>query len=369
MQPIENNGYTRDEVIIALHSSPRMVRFRYDLLDRTEKKKSELKSVMSGQISMESLAVSIKKTAIFVIKETGEIDWLNDRIQPFCGLRMPDGGWAEWPLGVFLLSSPSRQDRNNGIIRNVEAYDGLQILLDDKFIERHTIDEGTKYIEAINAILVSAGITKINIAYTEAKLRITKEFEIGTEKLRAVNELLQEINYTSLWVNENGYYISQPYSIPALRPIEYTYKTDSLSVIKNGLLETVDYFNVPNHFIVVSSNAESDPLTSVYINNNPESPISTVSLQRSRVYKTEIDDIADQKSLDEYTKRIAYEASQVFGYVAFRTSIMPFHGYSDLLYIDYAPLDISDRFIETSWRMPLKAGAEMEHTARRVIQV
>jgi hypothetical protein len=369
MQPIENNGYTKDQVIRMLHGSPRIVRFRYDLLDKFERKKRELNTVIDGEVSMNSLAINIKRTARFIIKEDNGVDWLNDRIQPFCCFKMPDGGWCEWPLGIFLLSSPDRQESHGGAIRQIEAYDGLQVLLDDKFIERYSIQEGTKYVDAINNILASAGIVKTNIAHSNATLRTSKEFEIGMEKLRAINELLQEINYTSLWVNENGFYIAQPYQSPDLRPIEYTYRNDALSVIRPNAVETIDLFSVPNHFIVVQSNAEAEPLTSVYVNNNPESPTSTISRGRSIVDHRYIDDIANQAALDAYTRRIAFEASQVYGHFNFRTSIMPFHSFSDLLYIEYTPLGIADRFVETSWRLRLKAGTEMEHTARRVVRV
>ena len=195
------------------------------------------------------------------------------------------------------------------------------------------------------------------------------EFEIGTEKLRVINELLQEINYTSLWVDENGYYTAKPYILPNEREIEYTYADDKLSIMYPGIEEELDLFNVPNKFIVVASNPESSPLVSRYENINPKSLTSIPSRERVIVDYREVDDIANQEALDEYTKRIAYEANQVFGYVNFNTIIMPFHSYSDLLEIKNSILGIEANYVETRWRMKLKAGTQMEHTARRVIQI
>ena len=100
-------------------------------------------------------------------------------------------GWVEFPMGLFLLSSPVRKDEGEQILRDVEAFDGIVVLIDDKFEARYVIPEGTPYYEAINAILNGAGITKVNIENTGAVLPRALEFEAGKEKLYAINELLR----------------------------------------------------------------------------------------------------------------------------------------------------------------------------------
>ena len=371
MQIIEQGGYTRQQIIDALHAkhASRVIKFRYDLLNRQEIKIGTLDNVASGEVSMASLATDIKRTARFYMRENRDIDWLNDRVQPFCMLRMPDG-WVEWSLGIFLLNSPKRREQNRQVYRDIEAYDGLQVLLDDKFDSRYAIASGTKYITAINNIFFTLGITKINIPNTDLTLSITKEFEIGTPKLRAINELLGELNYTSLWVDERGYYTAMPYVIPSDRAIDYVYKDDELSIIHPGLEEELDLFSVPNKWIAIQSNAETEPLTSIYTNENPASITSTVSRGRTVVDEPrEVDNIANQTALDNYTKRLAFEASQIYGHIEFETAIMPMHSYSDLLQIQYSTLGINDRYVETNWTIPLQAGAKMSHRARKVVAI
>lgn len=370
MQIIEQGGYTRQQIIDALHAkhASRVIKFRYDLLNRQEIKIGTLDNVVSGEVSMASLATEIKRAARFYMKENKDIDWLNDRVQPFCMLRMPDG-WVEWSLGIFLLNSPKRKEQNRQVYRDIEAYDGLQVLLDDKFDSRYAIASGTKYITAIQNIFFTLGITKINIPNTDLILGITKEFEIGTAKLRAINELLGELNYTSLWVDERGYYTAMPYIIPSDRAIDYQYKDDELSIIYPGLEEELDLFSVPNKFVVVQSNAEAEPLVSTYTNENPASVTSTVSRDRTIVDFRQVDNIANQAALDNRTKRIAFESSQVYGHTEFETAIMPIHSYSDLLQIQYSALRINDRYVETNWAIPLQAGARMKHRARKVVAI
>lgn len=370
MQRIEQGAYTKQQVIDMLHAknSSRMIKFRYELLNKEERRIGTLDNVLSGEVRMLALA-DIKRTANINLKESKDIDWLNDRIQPFCMLRMPDGGWAEWSLGIFLPSSPRRKEQLQGVYREVECYDGLQVLADDKFVSRHTIPAGTKYIAAINDILFNAGITKANIVNSNLTLQITKEFEIGTPKLAAINELLKEMNFNSMWVDEYGYYTASPYIIPSDRAIDYAYKDDELSVLYNGMEEELDLFSVPNKWVVVQSNAETSPLTSIYTNDKPESVTSTVNRGRDIVDYREVDNIADQNALDGLTKRLAYEASQIYGYIDFETAIMPMHSYMDILKIEYSTLGINDRYTETSWSIPLTTAGKMKHTARKVVTI
>lgn len=363
-------GYSTTDVINRLHAKGgvREIKFRYDLLSKYEVKIGELLAADAGNsINFNSLA-DIKRTGTFTFKETGlqDVDWLNDRVQPVFILKMPDGNYIEWPQGVFLLSSPTRKD-NYGIWREIEAYDASVILREDKFDNRYRITAGTKYVDAITTILNSAGIRKINITDLSGVVSIDKEFEIGTTKLETVNLLLSEINYTSIWVDTYGYFTSKPYILPSDKETEYEYKTNDLSIVFEGATNELDLFNVPNKWIVTASNPEKTPLVSKYINDSEMSKTSTINRGRTIVDFRQVDDILDQATLDAYTKRIAYNASQVYEKVQFETALMPHHSYMDTLFVEYRNLGISSKFTETSWEMDLQAGGKMKHSVRKVI--
>jgi hypothetical protein len=277
--------------------------------------------------------------------------------------------WIDFPLGIFLLSSPTRADRNGHIYRDVEAFDGLVILRDDKFESRYTVRAGTNYRTAVIDILASAGITKHNIEQTDKTLPTDIEFEPGKEKLYAINQLLRAINYNQIYVDVYGYFTSSTYRSPSIRAAEYTYADDKLSITYPGMTEEMDLFNVPNKWVVVLSNPEREPLVSTYINENPNSPTSTVNRGRTIVDHREIDNIADQQSLDSYVQRIAFEASQVYGKVEFETAIVPAHDFADVLQIEYSSLGISGKYAETGWTIPLTAGGKMKHSLRKVVSI
>jgi hypothetical protein len=398
VQPLARNGYTEEQIKAALHMAQgsRRIDFRYDLLDINNNFIRPLRNVVSGEVSMASLA-SIKRTAKFKLMDDGQIDYMNDRIQPFVRLYIPpgrvlareyhfllpnfparfeeiksapeEGGWIDFPLGVFLLSSPTRADENNGVYREVDAYDATLILRDDKFESRYAVRTGTNYRDAIVEILESAGITIYNIDRTDKTLPTTMEFEPGTEKLTAVNRLLSAINYTPIYVDVNGYFMSREYRSPSERVAEYTYEDNDLSVTYQGMSEELDTFNVANRWVAVLSDPERQPLVSSYTNDNPNSPTSTVSRGRVIVDYREVEDIADQHALDGYVKRLASNASQVYGKLEFNTAIMPMHDYADVLQIKYSPLGINEKYSETGWTIPLEVGGRMKHSIRRVVTI
>lgn len=352
-----------------LHSrrGPRKLRFRYDLLNKDNQYLKTLNNVLAGEVSMNSLA-EIKRTARFSLKDDGSIDYLNDRIQPFVEIKMKNG-YISFPLGIYLLSSPTRKDQTNGVFRDIEAFGGLLILRDDKFEQRYIVSAGTRYYDEIISILQSTGITKYNIENTDAVLQRDIEFEPGKEKLFAINELLRQINYTPIYDDENGIFTSSYYRSPAVKSADYIYKDDELSVTFRGMEEELDLFNIPNKWVVICTNAEQDPLAATYTNENPDSLTSTINRGRTIVDFREVSDIASQASLDSYVQRIAFEASQVYGKITFETALMPMHDYSDVLEIDYSPLGIKGKYAETSWTMPLTVGAKMRHEVRKVVQI
>ncbi|HHY95075.1 MAG TPA: hypothetical protein GX513_08715 [Firmicutes bacterium] len=368
MQPLAVCGYTAEQVKQALHAASRVLSFRYELLDSQGRKKADLAGVLGGRIEYNSLA-EIKRTATFTLEDSAEVNYLSDRIKPWVRLRMPDGGWAEWPQGVFLLTTPPRRVSRAGVVtREVQAYDLLQVLVDDKLADRYTVSVGTNYIAAVKAVLDGAGLTRQNLTPTDKTLPADRDWPPGTKKLSIVNDLLGSINYKSLWIDENGTAVAEPYRSPAERAPEYTYRDDEASVIFPEVGQSLDLFGVPNKWVLVVSQPDRTVLTSTYTNNNPDSPTSTVSRGRAIVDYREVD-AADQASLDAMAARIAFEASQVYEQVEFETAIMPFHSDSDVIELHYTKLGIAHKYSEVAWGFDLKAGARMYHRVRRVITV
>ena len=347
----------------------RLIDFRYELLNKNDLVKGEI-DVLSGSVSLNSLA-EIKRTGQFQIKENilQDIDYLNDRIRPVVIL---DG--VEYPMGVFLIPSPSRAKTEKGIIRSIEAYDKTQILKEDKLLDRYFIKQGTKYSTIITQIVNSAGIHNVTIEPTDLTLKRDREFEPGLSKLSVVNNLLSECNYTSIYTDGNGMLRAESYILPNFRKVTQRYNDYEILnpknlKVSNSTIDELDLFNIPNIWVVVASNAENDSLKAVYKNESPVSPTSTVSRGRNIVDYRTVSDIADQTVLNSYVKRLAYNTTNQYRKVSFETLINPTHSYSDCILVEDEKLGINAKYIETSWEFSLEAGAKMKHEGRRVIQI
>jgi hypothetical protein len=392
MLSLNRDGFTSAQIKLALHHPHRRLDFRYELLNKEGNKLADLKNVLSAEVQQQAFA-TIKRTAKFTLRDDDEINYLSDRIRPIARLYVPDGrtfsafytfysqqfaplveeakqskksGWVEFPLGEFLLSSPKRIEDNGMVIREVDAYDGLVVLTDDKFDAPYTILTGTNYVDAVITLLSSAGITKYNIEQTDKVTTKDITFEIGSEKLYAINELLRGINYESIHVDVNGYYTSAYYRPPSDRASEYDYFTDSQSVIFGGYTEELDLFGLPNKWVVAVKEGDGPvEFTSTHTNDDPESDFSTVNRGRNIVDYREIDNAADQVTLDNYVQRIAFESMQQFGKIEFETAVMPMHDYADVYNVYFSDLETSGKYSETSWTMPLEVGGKMKHEIRR----
>lgn len=369
MLPLARNGYTASQVDAALHAPVREIHFRYDLLDDTNTFKKTLTTVTGGSVDYDTTQ-QIKRTAQFTLQDDGSINYLSDRIKPWARLLMPDGGFAEFPLGVFLLSTPPRQaDDALVVTRQIDGYDQLQVLVDDKVTDRYTVDAGTKYTDAIKSVLQSAGFTDMNITDDPRTLPAALDWKIGTDKLTIVDDLGSPINYRELWIDENGVPIGQPYMTPDQRTPEYTYQDDSNSVTFPQVQQSLDLFNVPNKWVCVVTETDRAVITSTYINSNADSPTSTVNRGRTIVKYVTVSNAPDQISNDTYAQNLAYQDSQIYEQVTLPTAIMPFHSDRDVFTVKFSALGISDKFEETAWSFPLQAGGQMSHTVQKTVSI
>lgn len=364
--------YDDPTVLNALRAATggRQVSFRYELLNEANRHLYDLDQVTAGSIAYDSTA-EVKRTGQFTITEGGlAVDFLKDRVKPWMRLRMPDGGHVEWPLGVFLLSTPTRVlDTDGAVSRAVAAYDQGVILQADQVDDRYSVAAGTAYTTAIAAAVAGYGLTT-NIVTSSLTLPVAIDWAGGTSKLTIVNDLLAAINYQAAWFDANGVFQAIPYVLPDVQDPIYTYATDGTSVIAGAISDTIDLFAVPNRWRLIVSDADRTVLTSVYTNTSTSSPTSTVNRGRTITSYLPGQSAADQTTLDALAKKQAYIDSQVFEVVDFATAIMPFHADLTVLGVSVDGLQLgSVKFQETAWSFALQAGALMSHSVRRSVAI
>ncbi|WP_312373018.1 hypothetical protein [Lachnoclostridium sp.] len=363
MNSLATDKYSREEVKSMLLGN-RKISFKYELIDKNNNYLGLVSA--QGSISYDT-RMSIMRTGTFTINEITDINSIDERLKIHMSLHDVEEV-ITFPLGVLLISSPARTHNGRSISKRCELYDQSVILQEDKFDVRHCVKAGNIYTGAVENILSSAGIISYDITPSDKILMADIEFEIGTSKLDAINSLLSSINYSKLHFNEIGIAVAIPYKLPVLRDIEDTYETDSQSIIKTGVEQGLDVFNVPNKIVRYLENPDRGMLISSYENNDPTNILSIQNRGRKIVDIASVSDIADQASLDALVYKLASN-SVAYETLRFKTGLMPHHGHEACLQVKNKDVNVQAKYIEEAWSMDLRPGGDMIHYCKKVVPI
>lgn len=308
----------------------------------------------------------IKMSFSGTFEHDDNVDYLNDEIRPYY---IKDG--VEYPLGVYMIGTLQSKHTVYGRCEdNIEAYDRSLRLKQTKTETRYYIAAGTPYMTAIQSLIRRAGIPRIYADDCEDVLATDREdWEIGTEYLTIVNNLLSEINYSDIWFDFDGVAHLERYYAPSSDNIDREYRDDEYSIIAPQYNEEMDIYEAPNVFIVSVSNPDYDePMAATGVNDNLLSALSTVRRGR-RILATpiELDNIASQTALQQYADNLATQSMFATQKVTFYTAINPIHGVGDVIALYNGKL--VGVYEETDWKIEIRAGALMEHRAKKVVLI
>lgn len=300
-----------------------------------------------------------------------KIEWERTKIIPYIRFQVK-GEWLEYSLGEFFPSTPKRKAVSGMVYREIEMYDNSLILVDKKFERTWSIAKNTGYNEAINGLLLEAGINlrETNIETTSKTLEVTVSYNAGVSVMTAVNDLLKRINYVPIYVDAKGFFISHAYREPDREMPVFTFADDEFSILYDGTEEERDFFRVPNRFVLVHTHPEKNTVwRASLLNDDPESPTSTVNVGREITYYQEVQEVESQAELIKMVYRLAREKSQVNGIMSIETALVPNFEVFDILSIRNSYLDVDGNYFLESYTMDLKIGGSMKIKAQKVVSL
>lgn len=374
--------WTDVEVRLALLASSRRWRFRYDVVDQAGAVKANLE-VAEARVANNDLADKAHRTCDLAVRPGQDhlIDLGKDRVRVFALLQMRSAlgvtGWFEWALGTFHLETGGASWGGPATPAQRTGFDSLKVLAEDAVLDRYVVPSGDAVWTAVGQVLADGGFATHQVSWASALLPAAMEWPPGTSRLTIVNDLLAAMGYRSLFMDPWGQPTSHPYQVPADAPTTWEYRMDRASVVLPGVDTDLDLSEVPNTWLGLVSEPDRPELVSVYVNDDPASPTSTVSRGRTIVQvvdgpqgttDSEGNTLAvDQATLDAHVRRYALEASQQFEHLEFSTGLMPVHGSGDVFLVDYGAGP--QRWKETEWTAELRPGGAMQHKMRRVVEV
>ena len=373
--------FTTNELDAALRADARVVRFRYEIFEPTGESKGYLAGVRTddGVLNYNYLA-EIKRTGNITIDliedvpdgwiNADQVDYLEDQIQIWFELKMPDGTWNPWSLGFYIMNSGDRQFVDGNVRRTVDLYDRLLVPRQRKAYRRWFYDIGANPINEVQLLLDTAMNMAYDIPDVAKTLTARLEWDAGVTNLVIINGLLDSVNYGSLFADVDGVLKSFQYILPEDREIDIEYLMDDFSVISEEMLDTFELFDVPNHFVMTVSQPDQPEVTAGWSNNDPRSPTSipnrggiVITLYRSNT------DAVDAATLQDRVIQMAAEFSKAVSSIDFTTANMPNHGEASAIWLEHPGLDIKGLYIEEEWKMELKPGGRMTHKARRMVPI
>lgn len=304
---------------------------------------------------------TVMERKIYYRNEQVEANLLTDRVKAFMGIEI-EGNVKWWPLGIFLTIKPVV----NGGIVTTQIYDECIIIQQSYIDEPKLFLAGTNYGEVLRYLLISCGITKINIEPTTLTLQTDMVLDDSQNKLEWFNYVAEQINYTKLTVNTDGWFVSKKYVEPSPVNVGYVYEENHLSIITGESDITMDAWGIPNYFVRIVSHPTLGTLKSIYENNDPSDKYSTVNRYRITDKQT-VDNVASQIELDNITRKAAFNAKQITQEVTFSTANMPHHEVGDIL--DLRKVELKGIFVEQGYTITLKSGALMDHKVKRLVNL
>lgn len=294
-----------------------------------------------------------------------EVNWLTDLIRPEVEI---DG--VIHSLGIYIPTTVEEMYDENGmnvLSYSVEAYDRCW-LLKSTIPSQIFFGKNVAYMTAIESLLTVSGVALI--AKTESSAKFSEDrgdWNIGTDCLTAVNQLLSEINYNPVWFDQDGVAVIEPASEPTASNIEHTLNADDPdTLVLPGLRKTTDIYNTPNVFLCICNNADkSGVMTATAENTNPQSPLSIDRRGRRIMTVVNVDNIASQDELQAYANRLRNESMITGETIEVKTGILTGFGVNDVVALVYG--DTFAVCLEKSWSMDLQVGGQMMHTLEKVV--
>ena len=333
--------------------------FKYYIVDPgTWKDDKEITTVKSSTIKRDESSETLGSATIDSDDLLGE-----DYIRVYL-IANQNGVEEKVPLGTFLVQTPSSSF--DGKVRSVsmDAYTPLLELKEKQPAIGYSVLKGENIMQLAYRLVRENARAPVIEALSDETL--FDDFVAYTDDtwLTFVSDLIANAKY-SFSLDELGRILFAPeQKIASLQPV-WTYNDDNSSILYSDIDLDHDLYGIPNVVEVIYSNGGNNYYARV-VNDDPNSPLSTVSRGREIVYRvTDPDLIGDPTSnqIQEYAENTLKNLSAVEYAVTYS------HGYcpvrvGDCVRLNYERAGITDVKAKViSQSISCESGCKVDETA------
>lgn len=311
--------------------------FEYYIVDPATWTDAKLmNNVKKSTINRDSEAETLGSASIDVTDSVGE-----------CYIRIymitiQNGVKEKHPLGTFLVQTPS--STFDGKIRNVsmDAYTPLIELKENQPPLGYFIAENENIMET--AYRLTREHARAPVVGTDSVDTLFRDFVANVDDtwITFLTDLISNAKYT-FGLDEMGRILFSPKQDTAsLQPV-WTYDDSNSSILYPEITMDHDLYGIPNVVEVIYSNG-GDYYYSKVVNDDSNSPISTVSRGREIVYRVTDPDLvgySTQKQIDEYAEQLLRNLSSLEYTISYSHAYCPVR-IGDCVRLNYSRSGLTD---------------------------
>jgi len=281
--------------------------FEYYIVDPvTWADTKKLDNIKSSSISWDSEVETLGSASIDITESVGE-----------CYIRIymiasQNGVTQKIPFGTFLVQTPSSSF--NGKIRNVsmDAYTPLLELKENQPPIGYSALKDENIMEKV--YMITRENLRAPVVETVCSDTLTGDFVAEPEEkwLTYLKDLLALAKH-EIGLDEMGRVLFAPkQDLKSLQPV-WTFNDDNSSILSPDITMQHDLYGIPNVVEVIYSRGK-DYFYARVVNDDPNSPISTINRGREIVYRETNPDMVGtptQMEIDEYANRLLREVSSI----------------------------------------------------------
>lgn len=306
-------------------AGPRVTGYRFDLLDSDDNLIGTLDGVEGGSVDF-STYVAVKGGGTLNVTDRGDdVQWTHTRVRPVALLSGAAIGDEETEVscGVFLPAAPVEDWSATGRRWTVELLDKNSVLEQDIVVDglgnpvTFTAPLGANVLDTVVDLIEGAGEAAPAIGTSSKVLPNAMTWEVGTNRLKIINDLLDAGGFFSLLADGNGQYLAIPYVDPEDRPPVYSllapFTKGPTSLMSPNWKRDRDIYSIPNRYVCIGQgDGENEALVGYATNTDPNSPFSYQSRDNRWITRTETGvEAVSQADLTAKAQRGLTQASTV----------------------------------------------------------
>ena len=308
----------------------------YEVDPNTWKDIRKIENVKSCSIDRDESSDTLGSASISIVDTLGET-----YIRAYLLIRQ-NGNNFRVTLGTFLVQTPSSDF--DGKNRNVtmDCYTPLLELKENPPPLGYTLMKGENIME--RAYEICRENCRAPVVETKLEKVLEANFVSNTDDtwLVFLQDLLAQAKY-KFYLDEEGKILFAPIQkLEQLKPV-WTFNDDNSSILYPDINLEHDLYGIPNVVEVVCSTG-TEMYTARIINDDPNSPTSTVNRGREILYREtspNIQGIPSVEQINEYAEALLEELSSVEYQVSYK------HGYcpvrvGDCVRLNYERADLKD---------------------------